>query len=210
MDDAFDQRCTVLAEAWQWWATTLLELDGSSWRRRTRLEGWDVAALVAHHSLLVQGLEFLASQPVDAAPQTATAVEMLQRFNGPDGIARTGSDAVAEIARQHSENLSPQDLTTIFHERAPHTILALRTAGEINVDYFGNGIFPIGEAVTISILEAVVHGLDLAHAVELDGQTIPAAAFGTTMNVLVGMADPVELVEAATGRRPITVFPVLR
>src|SRR5689334_15015567 len=89
MDTPFAERCTALADAWRWWATTLPTLDDESWRRPTRLPGWSVAALVAHHGFLVGGLAFLASQPVDREPGVRTAVDMLRGFNAPDGAAHT-------------------------------------------------------------------------------------------------------------------------
>ena len=33
--DVFAERGVMLAEAWQWWATTLTELDAVAWRRET-------------------------------------------------------------------------------------------------------------------------------------------------------------------------------
>lgn len=75
--DTFSERCSALAEAWRWWATTLTDLNAAAWRLETRLPGWDVAALVAHTSLLVRGLRFLSSQPIDAEPATRSARDML-------------------------------------------------------------------------------------------------------------------------------------
>jgi uncharacterized protein (TIGR03083 family) len=209
MDGDFDDRCAVLGAAWGWWATTLAALDDEGWATPTRLEGSDVAALTAHHAMLVQGLGFLATQPVDAAPATATAGAMLRRFNEPTGVANTAGDAVAELARQQAAGMSPADLLGAFATVAPGVVTTLVETGPIVVDYFGNGPFPIGEAVAIAIMEAVVHGLDLRAAIG-SAPPPPAAAVARTVDLLASVADPLEFIDAATGRRAEPVLPVLR
>jgi uncharacterized protein (TIGR03083 family) len=206
----FAHRCASLSDAWQWWAQHLTDLDKHAWQTDTRLEGWDVAALAAHHSLLVRGLALLASQPVDAVPDTSTAADMLRRFNAVDGIANTGAGMVAEMARQQAASMSTTELASVFAESAPRTIESLRTAGPIVVEYFGNGTFPLAEAITIATVEAVVHALDLADAVGADKATLPAGAVRATVDLLASLADPVRFVEAATGRTNSVVLPVLR
>ena len=79
-----------------------------------------------------------------------------------------------------------------------------------SIDYFGNGRFPIAEAMSIAVLEAVVHGLDLCAAVGLPPTSIPAAPMRHTVGLLAHMAEPVAFVEAATGRTSAEVLPVLR
>lgn len=210
MDSGFAHRCVVLSEAWQWWAERLTDLDEEAWHVDTRLEGWDVAALVAHHSMLVRGLAFLAAQPVDGVPDTSTAADMLRRFNATDGIANRAAEMVAEMARQQAASMSTTELTSLFVDAGPKTIEALRAAGPIVVEYFGNGTFPLSEAVVIATMEAVVHGLDLAEAVEADKASLPTRAMRSTVDLLASLADGVRFVEAATGRADSEVFPVLR
>jgi uncharacterized protein (TIGR03083 family) len=188
----------------------LADLDRHAWHTDTRLEGWDVKALVAHHSLLVRGLALLASQPIDAVPDTSTAADMLRRFNAADGIANTGAGMVAEMARQQAASMSTAELASVFAESAPKTIEALQTAGPIVVQYFGNGTVPLAEAITIATMEAVVHGLDLADAVGAEKVTLPAGAVRATVDLLASLPDPVRFVEAATGRTNAVVLPVLR
>src|SRR5687768_10664971 len=124
MAPGFADRCAILAEAWRWWAQTLSAVGEPDWRRSTRLEGWDVAALVAHHTLLVRGLPLVASRPIDGEPQKATAADMLRGFNAPGGAATEGAAIVAEIARQQAASMPPAALLTVFDEDAPRTIEA--------------------------------------------------------------------------------------
>jgi uncharacterized protein (TIGR03083 family) len=210
MVDPFSERCSVLDEAWRWWATTLPPLDASAWTRPTRLPGWDVAALVAHASLLVRGLGFLCSQPVDTEPAVRSAQEMLGGFNAPGGVATSLAEGVAEMARRQAASMSPDDLVALFTVTAPEVVTAIEAAGPIAVEYFGNGTFPIVEAMSIAVLEAVVHGLDLCAAVDASTASLPPRPMQHTVQLLASMAEPVPFVEVATGRSTVPVLPVLR
>ena len=208
--DAFTERLRTLADAWGWWATTLPAVGEEAWRTGTRLPGWDVAALVAHATLLVQGLGYLATQPVDAEPAVGSARDMLRGFNVPGGVATTYAAGVAELARRQAASLSAEQLIAVFAETAPAVIAKVRAQGPIVVEYFGNGTFPIGEVVSIAVLEAVVHGLDLCAATGSSASSMPPDASAHTVGLLASMADPDTFIEAATGRTTADVLPLLR
>ncbi len=208
--DALTERSRTLADAWGWWATTLPAVGEEAWRTGTRLPGWDVAALVAHATLLVRGLGYLATQPVDAEPAVGSARDMLRGFNAPGGVATTSAEGVAELARRQAASMSADQLVAVFAETAPAVIAKVRAAGPIVVEYFGNGTFPIGEVLSIAVLEAVVHGLDLCAATGISASSIPPEALAHTVDLLAGMAEPVTFIEAATGRTPPDVLPLLR
>lgn len=208
--DASSERCTMLAEAWRWWAATLADLDADKWGAPTRLPGWDVAALVVHHSGFVRGLGYLAANPVDAEPATGSARDMLRRFNAPGGVATTLADDIAERARRVAASMSHGELVSVFAEAAPGAVAAAVEAGPSVIDYFGNGTLPLREVLSIGILEAVVHGLDLAAAVGASVASIPQAPMQHTVTLLASMAETVPFVEAATGRSSVPVLPVLR
>jgi uncharacterized protein (TIGR03083 family) len=208
--DAISERCGVLAEAWGWWATTLADLDGAAWERQTRLPAWDVAALVAHATLLVRALGYFAAHPVDGEPEVRTAVDMLRTFNQPGGVATTSAAPVAEMARQQAASMSHDELAAMFAVTAPKVIVAVEAAGPIVIDYIGNGTFPIGELMSVATMEAVVHALDLCAAVDVPASSIPAAPVQHTVGLLAGIAEPAAFIEAATGRRPVDVLPVVR
>ncbi len=76
------------------------------------------------------------------------------------------------------------------------------------VEYFGRVLLRLDEAVSIGILEATVHLLDLQRAL---GQTadVPVEGLTHTAAVLVQMTPPVDFIEAATGRSTTDLFPVL-
>lgn len=212
--ESLDRHVDLLAEVWAWWADVLssIEKDAPAWRRPTRLEPWDVAALVAHHSLLVQGLAFLpgTAAGAPASPETPSAEAMLRRFNQPDGIAITAAGQVAEMARQVAAAHAPSALVARFRDAAPATLARVRAAGPVVVNYFGFGTFPLEEAVRIAMLEGVVHGLDLREALPAPVAQLPANGLTATARLLASIADAEQFIEAATGRSPDSVFPVIR
>jgi hypothetical protein len=53
-----------------------------------------------------------------------------------------------------------------------------------------------------------VHLLDLQHALGRPAD-VPAGGLAHTASLLAEMAPPVDFIEAATGRRPADLFPVL-
>ena len=209
--DALTERCRTLADAWGWWATTLPAVGEDAWRTGTRLPGWDVAALVAHATLLVQGLGYLATQPVDAEPAVGSARRHAPRLQRP---GRRGDDirgrALPSWRWRQAASMSADQLVAVFAETAPAVIAKVRAAGPIVVEYFGNGTFPIGEVLSIAVLEAVVHGLDLCAATGISASSIPPEALAHTVELLAGMAEPVTFIEAATGRTAADVLPLLR
>jgi uncharacterized protein (TIGR03083 family) len=207
--DAIDERCRLLGGAWAWWADTLGGLDDEQWYQPTRLDGWDVAALVAHHAVLVRAVRVFAGQPTDEEPATPTAAAMLRRFNEPQGVAHTLAGAVAQRARQLAMTESAEALRATFTVDAPAALTAVREAGPVVIRYVNQGPFPLAEALSIVVLEAVVHGLDLARAVDRVPDVPPAAVL-FTVRLLADVADPIPFVEAATGRAGLDFFPIIR
>jgi uncharacterized protein (TIGR03083 family) len=206
--ELLERRCALLGSTWAWWAEVLDGLDDDAWHHETRLAGWDVAALAAHHAMLVPGLGGLASAPVAGEPDVATATAVLRSFNAPDGLAVTMADGIADMARAHASTLGRSDLVATFAEQGPSSVAAARAAGPVTVRYFDQRTVPLTEAVAILLLEAVVHGLDLADAV---GATPPPApALADTVVLLASMAEPAAFIEAATGRSEVELLPVLR
>ena len=207
--DVLAERCDVLGDSWAWWSSTLSALDATAWSRETRLPGWDVAALSAHATLLVQGLSILSAQPMPVEPSVRSARDMLRRFNAPGGLATVLAEGLAVLARRQAAAMSHDDLIATFAVTGPQVIASMQASGPIVVEYFGNGTIPIVEAMSIAILEAVVHGLDLCAATGASTDSIPSAAMRHTVELLATMAEPVSFIDAATGRVASPVLPVL-
>jgi len=116
------------------------------------------------------------------------------------GVATTLAEVIAEMARRQAASMSPDELVALFAVTAPEVAAALQEAGP----------FPIAEVLSIAVLVAVVHGLDLCAAVGAPAGSIPRSAMDHTVELLASLAEPVAFVEAATGRSAGSVLPVLR
>jgi len=209
-DDGLSARCDELAAVWATWAAVLRDLPAAAWRQPTRLDGWDVAALVAHHGRFPGGgLQRLLEQATDSEPTVASAAALLARFNEPGGAATTLAAAVADQARDVAASTPSDALVEPFTVGGPATIAALRAAGNIVVDYFGHGRLQLADVCAIAVLEATVHLLDLQHALDV-APAVPDAALRTTATLLAQVADPVRFIEAATGRSTDDPLPVIR
>jgi uncharacterized protein (TIGR03083 family) len=203
-----DDRLTVLESLWSVWAEHGAAMTDEQWKRPTRLGGWDVRSLYAHAGGWPFGLTNLVERVRDAEPTHATAAALLRDFNAPDGVANRRRNDVEAGAREDAATYGTAAMVEQFAAAGPRAITTARGLGSVVVDYFGLAILRLDEAVSIGIIEATVHLLDLQRAL---GQqpNVPAGGLAHTAAVLAQMAPPVDFIEAATGRRPADLFPVL-
>jgi uncharacterized protein (TIGR03083 family) len=203
-----DDRLTTLDTLWSVWVRQGRAMTDDQWRRPTRLGDWDVRSLYAHATFWPFGLSMLVDRVREAEPTHATAAALLRDFNAPDGVAHTMRDRTATDARENAAKFSTAQMVEQFAGTGPRAIVAARQLGPVVVDYFGQGLLRLDEAVSIGVLEATVHLLDLQRALD-QPPDVPAEGLAHTAAVLVQMAPPVDLVEAATGRSTTELFPVL-
>jgi uncharacterized protein (TIGR03083 family) len=203
-----DDRLTTLGALWSVWTEHGEAMTDEQWRRSTRLGDWDVRSLYAHAAWWPFGFSMLVDRVRDIEPTHATAAALLRDFNAPDGIANSMRDKVAAGAREDAARYSTAQMVEQFAGTGPRAIAAARQLGPVVVDYFGRALLRLDEAVSIGILEATVHLLDLQRSL---GQPpdVPVEGLTHTAVVLVQMTPPVEFIEAATGRRTTDLFPVL-
>jgi uncharacterized protein (TIGR03083 family) len=203
----------ALSTAWRAWADLGASLDEQQWAHPTRLDGWKVKHIYAHHSGFPRvAAEVSALPPAEAALTHADATELLADLQRPGGAADTLADSLREHAIKHADEHSTAELVAQFRDVAPATIAHLRELDLTRrVDYGGRAIVSEGEGLRIFLLEAVVHYLDIATALDLP---VPGPMAGEplqrTVRLLTELADPVSLIDLATGRGTPKVFPVLR
>ncbi|MDA3646417.1 maleylpyruvate isomerase N-terminal domain-containing protein [Saccharopolyspora indica] len=199
----------ALDQAWQAWAALGRVLAGDQWQRPTRLPDWTVRDVYAHHCDFPAGTAAGLAAPEPTAPVShADAAELLAFMQQPGGIADQTCEEVRTTAIQRA---GAGELVEQFTDRAPAVIAALReTDLDRKVDYTGFAVVTAGEALRIFLMEAVVHYFDIATALDLP---VPGPMAGSplreTVRLLAETADPVALVDAATGRSTPQVFPVL-
>jgi uncharacterized protein (TIGR03083 family) len=203
-----DERLDVLESLYAAWAGHGRELADEQWQRPTRLGDWDVRSLYAHAGSWPVGLSFLVDRAVDTEPTHASAAALLRDFNAPDGVANSRRDRVASGAREDAATYTTGQMVESFAATGPGAIAAARRLGPVVVDYFGLAVLRLEEAVSIGIVEATVHLLDLKRALDRPPD-VPAEGLAHTTGVLVRMAPPVDFVEAATGRGGTGLFPLM-
>jgi uncharacterized protein (TIGR03083 family) len=203
-----DERLGTLDALWSVWAELGRTMTDEQWARPTRLGAWDVRSLYAHAASWPAAFPGLLGQVRDAEPTHATAAALLCDFNAPDGPAHRLRDWNAERARTDAATYRPEQMAEQFAVAGPHAIAAARELGPVRLDYYGLAVLPLGEAVSIGILEATVHLLDLHRALGRPPD-VPVEGLAHTTALLAAMAPPVEFIEAATGRGGDPPFPVL-
>jgi hypothetical protein len=104
------------------------------------------------------------------------------------------------------------ELVSAFAERARECVAAARAAGGGRVVSVRTASLSLEEYVATRVVEAVIHGLDLARALDRDPWTTPLGA-DIASAVLGGLLpkgsrrpaiDDVAFLEAATGRLPLS------
>jgi uncharacterized protein (TIGR03083 family) len=206
---AREDRLTTLGLLWAAWQQRGQTLSAEQWQRPTRLGDWTVRMLYAHAAGWPVGFSHLVGQVRQVQPTHATAAALLGDFNRPGGIATSQADRVAAAAREDAATYPPAQMIEQFAVTGPQAIATARQLGPAVVDYFGRAMLALEEAVSIGILEATVHLLDLQRALGIP-PNLPAAGVEHTVRLLAEMAPPVDFIELATGRSSVALFPVLR
>lgn len=94
----------------------------------TRCQGWDVAALYAHHSVFPLARS-APPPPVDGpVGEPLTATEILRRFNAPDGVAHSMAGTVADRAVSEATAYTRRELVDRFSVHGPRALQGLRQA----------------------------------------------------------------------------------
>ncbi|WP_280335411.1 maleylpyruvate isomerase N-terminal domain-containing protein [Nocardia wallacei] len=198
---------TVLEELSRTWGERVAALTLEQWATPTRLPGWTVQDLVAHMAPDDQVLNFLRGQQVQA-PTVTSSSQWLRRFNEPGGPAHTLADDVAAGAQQAAA-VGAETLVRYFAEFGPAMIAEFRSAApDAGLTHPILGTVSFQAIADTTTVEATVHLLDLIDAI--GGAPVPPAGLRRTAEILAAVADPVDFIEAATGRSQARVLPVMR
>lgn len=211
MDDVYLDRIDALEQTWQVWAQLGGDLTEEQWSTGTRCPGWDVAALYAHYSAFPLALSAPLPLPDGPVGEPVTAVEVLRRFNAPDGVAHTMAETVADGAVSEAAAHTRRELVDRFSVHGPRALQWLRRAEATAVVPWpvSGAVVTLVEALRIVLMEATVHLLDIQRALD-HPPVVPTPALQDTVQLLAELAPAVELIEAATGRSTHSPLPVLR
>jgi uncharacterized protein (TIGR03083 family) len=182
---------------------TLLDAQpAEAWTRPTRLPGWDVTVLVAHLARGVGRIGVYAASPVDGPPER-------DRVSYYQYDAASIAADVDARAREAAAGQTPASLVQAMRGAVVEARAAVEQRGPETVIASVMGPITLGEFLPTRAVEVCVHGLDLRAA--LGAPLVPTAGvLGLTVATLegllagprpAGLADDVEFVEAAAGRR---------
>ncbi|MFI2607554.1 maleylpyruvate isomerase N-terminal domain-containing protein [Kitasatospora sp. NPDC018619] len=199
----------LLAQAWASWAERGAALAAEDWGRPTRLPGWTVRELYAHVAPVPEMFDGLRAAVLDGPAEMVDGAGVLRAYNRPGGIAHTAADQVAEAARQTAGAAEPALLVSRFGVEGPAALAGIADLPPgTAVAHPLLGSVTVGALGEVALMEATVHLLDLVAAV---GGPPPAqGALHFTRALLAEVADPVDFIEAATGRSAKAVLPVVR
>jgi uncharacterized protein (TIGR03083 family) len=198
--DALERECRSSYDA-------VRDLSPGGFERPTRCTDWNVRVLLAH---LWRDVDVICGALSDAEPPKAT-VDAASYFKSYD--PRTGSAAVSRRAFEAAGRFAtPRALVESFDERIGTCVAAARAAGAARLVAVRIGSLALEEYVGTRVIEAVVHGLDLARALDHEPWITPTGA-EITVAILVRLLgegtsaadiDDVAFIEAATGRAELS------
>jgi uncharacterized protein (TIGR03083 family) len=211
MDDVYTDRLDALEQIWQVWAQLGDSLTEEQWSTGTRCPGWDVAAVYAHYSVFPLFMSAAPPLPDSPVGEPVTAVEIVRRFNAPEGAAHTMAETVANGAISEAATHTRRELVDRFSVHGPRAFQWLRQAEATAVVPWpvSGAVVTLVEALRIVLMEATVHLLDVQRALD-HPPVVPTPALQDTVQLLAELAPAVELIEAATGRSTHSPLPVLR
>lgn len=197
----------VLAEDCERMSAVLLGLSEDEFRKPTRCEPWDVKELTAHvWRSLFRIPTVLDDDPPDAAD--TDSVSYWRSYDVP-----TDAPMIADHARETAATYDTgHALAVAFGELCESAVERARREDPARlVRVWWGPRLRLDEFLTTRVLEVVVHGLDLTHALGRDAIASDRgiAMVCSTLEGLMGTEMPagwsrLELVEKGTGRAPLT------
>ncbi|QBS42898.1 maleylpyruvate isomerase N-terminal domain-containing protein [Nocardia sp. CS682] len=199
----------MLDELWRSWAERGAVLTAEQWATPTRLPGWSVRALFAHVAPDPAIMATMRDARVTGPPAAENGAEILRIFNAPGGLAHTAADDIAVQASETAEHIDTDALLRRFAEDGPRALAELGAIDPATVlPHPHLGAVTYQALLEVAIVDVTVHLLDLIAAI--GGPPVPQATLRGVAQVLAAVPDPVDFIEAATGRSPSTVLPVMR
>jgi uncharacterized protein (TIGR03083 family) len=199
----------VLAAECEACSRAVLVLPEDVFARATRCPPWDVKALLGHVWRDVDRILVYAAQP---APERADSDAIAYYREGYDAVAQA-PDVVRRGFEAAAAFPTGSALAHGFDERWRRAVEVARSLPPDRLVRTYAPCLRLDEYLCTRLLEAAIHGLDLARAVERD-PWITAEATATVRSMLIAMlgADPpselgwsdLVFLEAGTGRRPIS------
>ncbi len=183
----------------------LAEATEEDFARPTCCTAWNVKELLAHLYRAIGRIETGLAEPAPDAPDT-TAVTYW-RASAPDDDAADIADRAKQLAAEYPLGV---DLLDAWTEKWRRVCDAAAAADALRPVKTWGPTLTLDDLVKTRVLEAAVHGLDLAAALERPAWSTEEG-LAVTRQILVGLLgfeppaelgwDDVALIEAGAGRR---------
>lgn len=169
-------------------ADAVKSLGDKDFKKPTKLEGWDVAALVAHIARNGSTVTGRVAKGTSAAPDN----DVLAYLSGMSADAEAVQQRAVEIAAGRK----PKELRADVAEAA-EAVAAVDAPLTLTIDGY-NGTLSLGDFLVTRCVEGVAHGLDLKYATG-----VPEAPDPTALKVAVRILAA--LVERAAPGKAVEV-----
>lgn len=189
----------------------VLGASGADFERPTRCRPWSVRELLAHLLVASNRLPGMLAEPQPSAANVSAA----DYYRSDRRFGRDATETrVASATKDAASFASGHDLAKAFDQawREMLAVAAAEPPERVVRTRWGDDMV-LGDFLVTRVAELGIHGLDLADGLGRSSSLTPPAA-GVIERLLVGDTpvvsmpelgwDQLTLIEAATGRRPIT------
>lgn len=192
-----DEVTAAFRFASHWWRSLVGAVDDDRWDGPA-LGEWSVRELVAHTNRVYRTiLDYVAGDTKDPTP-IASASDYFRIVLAEE----TPHVHIAERARIEVRDYDGRDVVAVTEELAKRASKLVDTAPPTTVMHLFVGEMELQQYLATRVVELVVHGLDLAAALDLPTDP-PAESAGVALSVLLGLARPgdrTSMLRLLTGR----------
>ncbi|MEO6988495.1 MAG: maleylpyruvate isomerase family mycothiol-dependent enzyme [Aquihabitans sp.] len=198
----FDQVRTAFRYASQWWRSIVGAVPDEQWERPA-LGEWSVRELVAHTSRAYRTIpEYIGGDVKDPTP-IATAAEYFRTVLAED----TPHVHIADRGRREAS--LETDWVTATDRLANEVVKLIDSLPADKDMHLFVGVMPLDQYLVTRVTELVVHGLDLAAAIDMQTEP-PVEASRMVADLFLDLAQPrdlssiIGLLSGRTSSRPLT------
>lgn len=180
-----------------WWRSLVGAVDDDRWDGAA-LGEWSVRELIAHTNRVYRTIiDYVSGGPKDPTP-ILTAADYFRIVLAEE----TPHVHIAERARVEVKDYAGRDVVAVTEELATRAGKLVDTAAPTTAMHLFVGEMELQQYLATRVVELVIHGLDLAAALDLPTEP-PAEATAVSLAVLLDLARPADrssVLRLLTGR----------
>ncbi|MCB0976416.1 MAG: maleylpyruvate isomerase N-terminal domain-containing protein [Acidimicrobiales bacterium] len=182
-----DEVTTAYRYVSHWWCSLVGAIDDDRWDGPA-LGEWSVRELVAHTNRVYRTiLDYVAGDVKDPTPILSASDYFRIVLSEENPHVH-----IAERARREVEDYAGRDMVAVTHELARRAERLVGTAHPATKMHLFVGEMDLQQYLATRVVELVIHGLDLAAAIDLPTEP-PSEASAVALSVLTALARPSDL-----------------